>query len=196
MKHAATQEFTRQWGVRDVPTAEVAHGKLFLDEYPMFALLAWVQQRKATWPVVGLRLSVLTKESDRVIGGLTMGMPLTPNSERHVSRILEELGWDGRIWPHKDHEWPEGTEDEPGLLTLLRTAKLGATLTFPPQPEGTPTVTIPVLKRSGVYSVAPFSEGPVVPRHLETLRSLAANPTPFKSDWETARRGESPQQAK
>jgi len=183
VKHSRTQDFIRQWGLRDVPTAEVAHGKLPLGEYPMFALLAWVQQRKATWPVVGLQLSVLNKESDRVVGGLTMGLPLTPSSERHVCRLLEELGWDGRVWPYKDHEWPEGTEDEKGLLSLLRTAKLGATLTFPPHPEGTPTVMIPVLKRSGVYSVAPFLEGPVMPRHLEALRSLAANPTPFVSDW-------------
>jgi len=44
-------------------------------------------------------------------------------------------------------------------------------------------VMVPVLKRSGTYTVAPFSDGPVVPRHLETLRTLAANPKPFESDW-------------
>lgn len=178
-----TQEFTRLWGVKDIPTAEVAHGKFSVGDYPMFVLLAWVQQRQATWPIVGARLSVLNRESTAVIGGLTIGLPLTPNSERHVCRFLEELGWDGRVWPHRDHGWPEGTEDEAGLLGLLRTAKLGSTLTFPPQPLGTPTVIVPVLKRKGVFRVAPFPEGPVVPRHLETLRSFAADPTAFKSDW-------------
>jgi hypothetical protein len=183
MKHQATQEFTRLWGAKEVPTAEVAHGKFALGEYQMFSLLAWVQQRKATWPVVGVRLAVLNQEGTGVAGAITLGLPMTPNSERHVCRFLEELGWDGRVWPHKDHGWPEGTEDEAGLLTLLRTAKLGATLTFPPQAQGTPTVLVPILKRKGVYQVAPFTEGPVVPRHLEALRSLAANPSMFESDW-------------
>ena len=182
-KHTRTQEFLQQWGPREVPTAEVSHGKLRTGEYPMFALLGWVQPREANWPVVGLSLTTLSKAGDRAIGGLTLGLPLTPRSEHHICRLLEAFGWDGRVWPHQDHGWPEGTDDEAGLLGLLRTARLGASLTFPPHPQGTPTVTIPVLKTSGVYSVAPFLEGPVMPQRLETLRALAADPRPFLSDW-------------
>jgi len=187
-KHSRTQDFINQWGVRDVPTASVAHGKVNPGEHPMFALLAWVQQRRATWPIVGVRLAVLNKQRDKSIDGLTMGLPLTPNSERHVCCFLEELGWDGRIWPHLDHGWPEGTEHEQEFLGLLRTSQLGATLTFPPIQGSCPAVTVPVLKRSGVYLVSPFSDGPVVPRHLETLRTLAANPKPFESDWEQSKK--------
>jgi hypothetical protein len=184
VKDLRTNEFIRAWGVKDIPTASVSHGTIRPGIYPAFALLAWVEQRKAGWPVVGLRLTLLAQhELDKPIGGLTMGLPLTPKSERHVCCLLQDLGWDGRCWPYKDHGWPEGTEDEDGLLRLLRTSKLGATLTFPSDPEkGTPTVQIPILQRSGPFSIAPFGEV-LVPRYLETLRDLAANPTPFKSDW-------------
>jgi len=183
VKLSKTQEFIHQWGARDVPVAETAYGRVPVGEHSMFALLAWVQQRRDTWPIVGVRLAVLNKQKDKAIDGLTMGMPLTPNSERHVCRFLEELGWDGRVWPYQDHGWPEGTDHEQEFLNLLRTSRLGATLTFPSRPEGCPAVMVPVLKRSGTYTVAPFSDGPVVPRHLETLRTLAANPKPFESDW-------------
>lgn len=183
MKDLQTQEYIRAWGIKDVPTAHVEHGKIPMGSHPAFALLGWVEQRKVGWPVVGLRLTVLTRELDKAIGALTMGLPLTPKSERHVCCFLQDLGWDGRVWPYKDHGWPEGTEEESALVSLLRTAKLGATLTFPSDPEkGTPTVKVPVTKRASTYSVAPFGDV-IVPKHLETLRSLAANPTPFVSDW-------------
>jgi hypothetical protein len=181
-KDLRTNEFIRAWGVKEVPTASVSHGTVRPGVYPAFAMLAWVEQRKVGWPVVGVRLTLLQHGLDKPAGGLTMGLPLTPKSERHVCCFLQDLGWDGRCWPYKDHGWPEGTPDEDGLLRLLKAAKLGATLTFPSDPEkGTPTVRIPVLQRSGTFSVAPFGE--VIPRHLDALRTLAANPTPFKSDW-------------
>ena len=183
MKDPQTIEFTRAWGVKDVPTATVSNGTVRPGTYPAFALLAWVEQRKASWPVVGLQLTLLRHDMTSTIGGLTMGLPLTPKSERHVCCLLQDLGWDGRVWPYKDHGWPEDTPEGDGLLRLLRAAKLGATLTFPHDSEkGTPTVSFPVLKRSGTFSVAPFGEE-IVPRHLDALRTLAANPTPFRSDW-------------
>lgn len=182
MQDPQTQEYIRIWGAKDVPTATVSHGTLRPGLHPAFALLAWVEQRKVGWPVVGMRLTVLTHGMDEACGGITMGLPLTPKSERHVCCLLQDLGWDGRVWPYKDHGWPEGTEDEQGLLKLLRASKLGATLTFPPQASGTPTVKIHVAKRSGPFQVAPFGDV-IVPRYLDALRTLAADPTPFKSDW-------------
>jgi hypothetical protein len=100
-----------------------------------------------------------------------------------VCQFLEHLGWDGRVWPYKDHGWPETTEEEEVLLALLRTAKLGATLTFPPQAPGTPALLIPILDRSKPYSVFPFPYETPLPRRLEELRILANDTTPFKSDW-------------
>jgi hypothetical protein len=181
---ARTQEFIKHWGKADMPTARVSHGTVPPGDYPAFALLGWVEQRKVGWPVVGLRMTLLNLEMNRSVGGLTMGIPLTPKSERHVCCLLQDLGWDGRVWPYKDHGWPEGAAEEMDLLGLLRAAKLGATMTFLSDPEkGTPTVRMPVLKRSGSFMVAPFGDE-ILPRHLEALRSLAADPTPFKSDWD------------
>lgn len=178
-----TQEFIRSWGKPEMPTAQVVHGRVSIGEYPTFALLGWVEQRPHGWPVVGLRVSVLEDES-KVIGGMTLGLPLSPKTEYQVCCLLEDFGWDGRVWPYRDHGWPEGGEDEAGLLGLLRTAKLGATLTFPPHPEfGTPTVKLPVFHSKKPFLVAPFGDGPVVPRYIFQLRDLAANPTPFVSDW-------------
>jgi hypothetical protein len=178
-----TQEFIKHWGKPHVPTARVSHGTLAPQDYPGFALLGWVEQRRVGWPVVGLRLTLLNSTRTKAVGGLTMGIPLTPVSERHVCCLLQDLGWDGRVWPYKDHGWPEDSPAAAELLSLLRTVKLGATMTFPEGEDGTPTVCIPVLKRSGAFQVAPFSDT-IVPRYLEALRSLAADPTPFKSDWE------------
>jgi hypothetical protein len=178
-----TKDYIQAWGVQDVPTASVSHGKFPLGRYHAFALLGWVKQRKANWPVIGLQLTVLEQGGIKAIGGLTMGLPITPKSDRQVCLFLEDLGWDGRVWPYKDHGWPEGMEEEPGLLSLLRTAKLGATLTFPPCAQGTPTVSIPVHHRSKPFSVAPFVEQFSDPQYLNELRLLANDPTPFASDW-------------
>lgn len=177
-----TNQYLEAWGTKHVPTAEVVVGKLPIREYSVFALLGWVEQRPNTWPIVGVRLTVLSKEFDSIRGALNMGLPLTPQTERHVCGFLEDLGWDGRVWPWKDHGWPEATEHETSILDILRGAKMGATLTFPPQEIGTPTVNVPVLHSKKPYSVAPFREG-YVPKHLETLRTIAANPVAFRSDW-------------
>jgi hypothetical protein len=182
MPDPMTQEYLKVWGAKEMPVAEVTHGKVYIGDHPAFALVGWITQQGVGWPAVGLQMTLLTPEMDKAIGGLSLGLPLSPKTERHVCCLLQDLGWDGRVWPYKDHGWPEGTNDEPGLLRLLKVAKLGATLTFPTQEKGTPTVKIPVLKRSGTFMVAPFGEV-LVPRHLEALRSLAADPTPFKSDW-------------
>jgi len=166
-----------------IPTAQVSHGSPYLGQHHAFALLGWVEQRSNGWPVVGLQMTLLQMDLQTVAGGLTMGLPLTPETERRVCCFLEDLGWDGRVWPYQDSGWPEGTEDELGLLQLLRTAKLGATLTFPPQLQGTPTISIPIKHRKKSFQVVPFGPPNQAPRHLETLRTLASNPKPFLSDW-------------
>lgn len=184
MSDPRTKDFIQAWGANEVPTAVLAHGKLPIGDYAAFALLGWIQQSKNGWPVVGMQLTMLRDNLDEVAGSLTMGLPLSPKTERHVCCLLEDLGWDGRCWPYRDHGWPEGGEDEPGLLSLLKRSKLGATLTFPSQAQGTPTVRIPILHKTKPFSVAPFYRVPPVPRHLESLRALAVDPIPFKSDWE------------
>lgn len=166
-----------------MPTAQVSHGHPYLGTHQAFALLGWVEQRRNGWPRVGLRMTLLGEDLETVTGGITMGLPLTPDTERRVCCFLEDLGWDGRVWPYEDHGWPEKTEDESGLLGLLKAANLGATLTFPPQAQGTPVVSIPIKDRKRPFRVMPFGPPNETPRYLETLRNLASNPKPFVSDW-------------
>lgn len=182
MQNQQTKAYIQQWGVRAVPVGTVIHGKLPVGEHPMFALLAWIE-RQPNRPVVGMQLTILSEDLDQVIGAFTLGLPLTPRSERHVCHFLERLGWDGRVWPYKDHGWPEGLEEEQGLIGLLKKAKLGATLTFPPQAAGTPVIKIPVLNRTKPFAVAPYPDETPAPRQLEALRALALDPKPFQSDW-------------
>lgn len=111
-----------------------------------------------------------------------MGLPLSQKTEEHVCGLLLNLGWDGRVWPHKDHGWPEGTGDEASILGLLKNAKIGATLTFRSDPEkGAKTVQVYVAKSHHPFHTAPFRG--TTSEHLAALRALAADPTPFKSDW-------------
>lgn len=183
MKDPRTKEYIQLWGRKQVPVAHVIKGKIPMGDWPSYALLAWIVQREKDWPIVGTLFTVLDDELQNSIGHVSMALPLTPVTERHVCQFLEQLGWDGRVWPYKDHGWPEGTEEEAGCVNMLRTAKIGATLTFPPQPPGTPALLIPILDRSKPYSVFPFAYETPMPRRLETLRALANDPTPFKSDW-------------
>jgi hypothetical protein len=178
-----TQDYIKAWGVKDVPVAQLLTGKFAIGAYPAFALLAWTKARPNNWPLVAIHLKLLEEDLTRTIGTLALAMPFTPKTERHVCCFLEDLGWDGRAWPVKDHGWPEDTEEGNSLLDILRAIKLGATLTFPPQEQGTPVLTVPVLSRTKVYSLAPFDDEPPVPRHLEALRQFAAEPKPFVSDW-------------
>jgi hypothetical protein len=177
-----TKAFVKLWGSGDVPTAQVSHGSLRPGTYPAFALLGWLEARKG-WPIVGLRLALVPEHQRTEQTGLTMGLVVSPKTERHVCSLLQDLGWDGRVWPYKDHGWPEGTQDETPMLGLLKTAKLGATLVFRPDPEkGVPTVPIWVGRRNGPFLTAPFGEITTV-KYLEELRALATDQTPFKSDW-------------
>ena len=175
-----TRQFVNEWGSNEVPTAKVVHGKVRPGPYYVFALLGWLEARRR-WPVVGLRLALL--QDDKNVGAVNMGLPLTPKTERHVCGFLQDLGWDGRVWPHKDHGWPEGTHDELNVIGLLRTANLGSTLTFVPNENGEiPTVLMDVAKNRVPFLTAPFHG--TVPKHLEALRALASDRTPFTSDWD------------
>jgi len=185
LRDKKAQEFLKLWGPKSMPTAKVVHGYVRPGRYPAFGLMAWVESRNG-WPVVGIQLAILRPELDRQTGGMVMSLPLLPKTERQVCGFLQELGWDGRVWPHRDHGWPEGTPDEASLLGLLKSAKLGATLTFPSVPDkGIPTVQVYVERSKGTFHIAPFEEETASTeiKHLDALRALAADPSPFKSDW-------------
>jgi hypothetical protein len=180
-KDDTTREYLKAWGQKDVPTGLVTDGLIRPGFYPAFALLGWAQERPNRWPVVVLHLALMRHH--KVAGRMVLTMPFTPKTDRRVCLTVENFGWDGRVWPHVDHGWPEGTDDETPLLDLLKGVNLGATLTFPPNEEqGVRTLRVFVSQRAGSFSTAPF-HGAGNPRRLETLRELAKDPSPFKSDW-------------
>jgi hypothetical protein len=189
MKDERTQEYIKAWGRKDVPTALVTNGKVRSGTHPAFVLLGWVRKppeklvpRAAQWPVIILRLALLNKPRTKSIGGLLMTMPFNPKTERHVCSLMQDFGWDGRVWPHEDDGWPSKTTEEEPLINLLKKEKLGATFTFPSDPEkGIIALPVPVKKRRGPFALALFNE--VVPKHLETLRVFASDPKPFEPDW-------------
>lgn len=180
-KDRLTKQYLKAWGKKDTPTGYITDGDVRPGQYQGLALVGWTLERPNRWPVVILRLALL-KSNNQSHGGMLLSMPFTPKTERHVCGLVEGLGWDGRVWPYKDHGWPEGTDQEEPMLTLLKSIDIGATLTFPPSGEGSPTVKVNVAQRAGVFSTAPFY-GTAMPKLLQDLRELAADPSPFKSDW-------------
>jgi len=178
-----TRKFIETWGRREVPTAQVAGDPIKPGDYSAFALLGWVEA-KAGAAIVGLQMAVLKEEPLTNMGLITIGMPVTPKTELHVNALLQSLGWDGRLWPYKDHGWPEGTEDEGQVVALISQAQLGCTLTFAPDPDqGQPMIPIHIAKSRDPFPLAPFElEVTEAPPHMEFLRDLIDDPSPFEPD--------------
>lgn len=176
-----TRKFMERWGRREVPTAQVAGDAIKPGEYHAFALLGWVEATAGA-AIVGLQMAVIKEEPLTNMGLLTIGMPVTPNTELHVNALLQSLGWDGRIWPYQDHGWPEGTgDDETQLASLVMQAKLGCSLTFVPAGEGPVMIPIHVAKSRDPFPLAPFDLSVVEElKHVDALRDLIDDPSPFK----------------
>ena len=180
-KDKTTKQYLNTWGPKDTPRGLITEGSLRPGFYPGFALLGFVQERENDWPVVLVHAALMKGKT--LGGGMLLSMPFNPRTERAVCWLLENLGWDGRLWPYKDHGWPEGTPDEAHFAELLKKVDVGASFTFPADPEkGTPTLRMYVGKRNGAFHTAPFYGTPM-PQHLEALRELVKDPIPFKSDW-------------
>jgi len=141
--------------------------------------------------ICGLQMVVIKEEPLTNMGILTLGMPVTEKTEAHVVGFLEDLGWDGRVWPFNDHDWPEGTEDELQVVQLCKQAQLGCTMTFRPGDEGAPSVPIRVSKSREAYPLAPFREEVVEGelKHLAAFRALVTDPSPFASDTSDEQKG-------
>ena len=126
--------------------------------------------------------------NSKPIATLSIAMPVTKNTELHVNSFLHLLNWDASVWPYDgDRGWPENSEEDcdqvKSMLGKLST-RIGSTLTFPPTASGVPLLTLPVVKRSAPYHLAPFEPlpeevetSPIV--HLERFRELCRDPSPF-----------------
>ena len=184
---ARTREYLRKWNPREVPTAQVTGGEVTPGVYRALPCLGWIE-RQGTFAVCGLHFLLLRNQEFKPIATLSIAMPVTKNTELHVNSFLHLLNWDGRVWPYDgDNGWPENSEEDcdqvKDMLGKLST-RIGSTFTFPPTESGVPRLTLPVVKRSSPYHLAPFEPlpeeietSPAI--HLERFRELCRDPSPF-----------------
>jgi hypothetical protein len=183
---ATTREFTRLWGAREIPTAQVTGGNITPGNYRAMATLGWMEKR-GPFAVVGVHLIILRNLEYVTIGAVTVGLPVTTRNELFVNSFLVRLGWDGRVWPYDDDKgWPDGTDDEPQIRQLMQQAGgMAATLCFAPNKDqggGVPIIPIPILKRHGPFPWAPFEGGdmPSPPAAtFQRFKALCNDPSPF-----------------
>lgn len=187
---AKTREFLRRWSPFEVPTAQVTGGRVpnpgTYRALPVLGGMGFQDTALGRITVCGVHFILIRKYNDSPFATLSLGMPITKNTELHVNAFLHLLGWDGRVWPtEQSSEWPDNNPDEvEQLVILMRNARMGATLTFPPTGPGVPVLEIPVYKCHSPFQVAPFeslpdgAESPVV--HLARFRELAKDPTIFE----------------
>lgn len=179
---ATTRKFLESWGRRETPTAQVTGNPIKPGKYRAFAILGWVEKKHGA-AIVGLQMIVVRETPFENMGTITVGLPVTPKTELYVNALLQTLGWDGRIWPYKDHGWPEGTSDEEQVVALVQQAELGCTMTFVPDPEqGLPMIPMHIAKAQEPFPLAPFTEIDSPPVHLKAFRELVADPSPFAPD--------------
>lgn len=179
-----TRHVINTLGETRTPLGVILEGNVHPGLHHGFATLGWTHTRENTWPLVILNMALFRNIDSNPVGKMNLVLPFSPGTERYVSTVVEACGWDGRIWPYKDHGWPEGSEHEEDFLWILKEIGLGSTMTFPvDREEGIPAIPIHVAKRHGPFRTAPYIEDPRPVKYLQHLRELATDPTLFSSDW-------------
>lgn len=144
-------------------------------------VLGWVSRRKDQDTRL-LMLALLLLRNNQLEGMLQMECPVYPETERAVVGTLQRLGWDGRIWPMEDG-WPTGViEDEQNIRHFLNTAKLEATLVFPPNSDlVNALLPLTVERAAGKFLMPPLPEppDPLSPVLIDRFTQLCHVPTVF-----------------
>jgi len=175
-----THDIFKTWNALEKPVAQVTGGAVRSGVYRTLAVLGWIEKKPNELPKVGIQTIILKTNEDKHVGALTLGLPVTPKTERYINALLQTYGWDGRVWPHdEDGGWPEGSADRDQILGLLDKVNLDATLTFAPGPKGVPAVRMNVTKSRGPFQLSPFDEIDSPPLHLLRFRDLVTDPTIF-----------------
>lgn len=162
-------------------------------DFQALPLFGWVSQRaEVKTPLVMLTTLLMRSSTDPTPAGtLNIELPIFPETELATLALLEELGWDGRVWPIDDG-WPTGdVNHEEMIIALMDQALLRATLTFPPNEErGARTFPVSVQRAQGPFSMPPLPELPPSwtpdERKLERLRQLCADPKVFHRPMQPA----------
>lgn len=169
-------------GHHKLPTGEVVSDPIKGD-FLAIPLFGWVSLRNKTdTPLVMLTvLLIRSLEDPQPRGTLRIELPVFEDTEAATVAALERFGWDGRVWP-VDDGWPAGSEDdETQLLSLMDSAGLRATMTFPPGEEGIQAQPVSVQRARGPFLMPPLPEPAKPPSTvlIEKLQQLCANPKLF-----------------
>ncbi len=176
------KKYLRETPEEDQAFGWVTEGKLlFPGSYRFMPLIAWIVDPPREAPTLTRKLLIsgaLLKMVEGVFAGmLDWSLPITERLEPTILDVLATFGWDHRVWPD-DAGWPEGTDEEEGMLGLMAKRKLDATMTFPPGPEGNRVMTVHVLKISSPFPLPPvFVETDRIPAPSELrdrFRTLTA----------------------
>ena len=146
-------------------------------------LFGWVANRdKVGTPLVMVHCLLLRSATDSHPRGLfKYELPVIEETELRTAAALERFGWDGRVYPN-DEGWPDGSPDTQAQLdALMASAKLRATMTFPPNDQGAPAPEVDIQRAQGPFLMAPLPEpeSPPNPELVERLRQICADPQLF-----------------
>ncbi len=150
---------------------------------PIFGYVAL--REKTNVPLVMLTVLLLRGEEGKDLrphGAMKIELPVYPETEDVIVHTLDKLGWDGRVWPNDDG-WPTGEPQEGEISNMMDSAKLRATMTFPPKPEGVATMSVDVQRARGPFLMPPLEqpEGEVDATKRDKLRHLCETPQVFHS---------------
>ncbi len=145
-------------------------------EYIAIPLLGWFARRlKTRIPLVMIRFMLF--DADTMPSGIfQVEFPVYPETEHDTLRYLEDLGWDGRIWP-ENPGWPDGDEVESAnLRATLETAGLSETLVFPPKAEGAATTAVKVVveRETGPFVMPALEKATGEEKHYDRFRELCS----------------------
>lgn len=152
-------------------------------DFSALPLFGYVSKRdKTNTPLVMLTFLLLRDDGQgqnnfRPKGSLSIEFPVYPETEDAIVYMLDRLGWDGRVWPNDDG-WPTGDPDhEATLISLMESARLRATMTFPPTETGAVSMPVSVQRARGPFLMPPLADpdGPVDAVKKEKLRALCEN---------------------
>lgn len=165
-----------------LPIGQMLSGPL-KGEYLALPLFGWVALRADTrMPLVMLALTLLDQIDDAgPKGAMQLELPFTPKTEQGVTHLLDNFGWDGRVWP-ADPGWPTGAGlDEEHLRSLMQSSGLAATFVFPPSGTGVSALAINIARAKGPFYMPPLEapEIPAPPDKVSKIWDLIRNPGVF-----------------
>lgn len=159
-----------------LPVGKVA-GSPVKGSFLALPALGWVSVRKNS-EIRLLMLAVFLLRDAKLSGMLHIEFPIYPETERNTVWMLQNFGWDGRVWP-QDAGWPTGSpDDEANYQHMLGQVELAGSLVFPPSPGGgNAGMNVSVERAKGNFFMPPLPEAESDPdeKLVARLRELCEN---------------------